>query len=64
MKKNECFSVIWAEVTRSKMVDICRQDFAIWDEAWEFTKNIIRSGGILSIEVVDKEDVTLFERNF
>jgi hypothetical protein len=66
MKNNECFSVIWAEINRANMVDINRRDFAELSEAMPFAWQVLsdKCGRILSLDVVDPDDVTVFEREF
>jgi len=66
MNKNECYSVIWAEINRANMVDINRRDFAELNEAMPFAWRVLldKPGLILSLDVVDPNDVTVFEREF
>jgi hypothetical protein len=66
MKNNECYSVIWAEINRANMVDINRRDFAELNEAMPFAWQVLldKPGLILSLDVVDPNDMTVFEREF
>jgi len=68
MNKNECYSVVWIELSLGKMADIRREDFATYDHASLFASQVMeiggRTGAILSLEIVDPSDVTVFEREF
>jgi hypothetical protein len=68
MNKNECYSVVWVELSLGKMANIRREDFATYDEADLFASQVMdiggRTGKLLCLEIVDMEDVTIFEREF
>jgi hypothetical protein len=60
MFRLQSYSVIWAK-EQTGTIDICRRDFVTRNEAIAFARNVIDSGNILSLEVVDKNDLTIFE---